>query len=244
MMVSAAVNTKPQKSRGMTPLQRQNLKIHRNAESLKNIREMRNLMIGLSQDTLEYFKSFIDSAWKDIGFQKSQAEVYAMSSEEDRKRVARANAAVRSASSNELQKRFKLSSFYDCTRCQDTGVTDSCVIAGIEKKVYCKCATGIKIFKKDPHLLERERKLQKKKSLTAKIEGLAEQLVEVQWKYSEDGRHAFCKFCQNGFRVPSEYYVPTHKCYLGSPEQKILDGKILKLQAQLKEINRQLNGRK
>jgi len=188
-----------------TPLERQNQRVYFNIQAIDSMQAIKNGMIGLSPETREAWKIFKSLLWKDVGFQKSQLDLYRQETKSDREAVRLLNDTTRKI----FKRANRAPSIFDCTRCRDSGVTDSVVVEGHTLKVFCKCSRGVELAKNTIQInpLIRKQDILEEKIRAAKQENEREReaitarISALSWQLSDDGRWRICRFCGSAYNA-------------------------------------------
>lgn len=198
-----------------TPLEKQYAKLWTNHQLFAEMRVIKNALIGLSPETREAWKTFVGLVFRDLNFQKSQAQMYSSLIEDDKKEVQAAERLLRNRKIRQTEKKFQI---FKCGRCSDKGYTGTIELKEGTFKTYCKCELGISLYKDSPQakiMIERKetialnKKLKEEKRLREEREW--QEQVAAQWKISAEGIN-ICQYCKQGFYGPFSWKYHTGNC--------------------------------
>lgn len=128
--------------RKMTPIQEYSQMLAGNHDKLQRIRQLRNSLIGLSPETSEAFRNFIDRAYMDTRAIKDQKDLYKKEASEGRSQVRVYNNKVRKEDTRRREEVIFGSIRASCTRCYGTGKG---VPIG-STPIFCSCKMGVEAY--------------------------------------------------------------------------------------------------
>lgn len=223
----------------LTPLERQAEEFKHNLSLLRSLQSLKLDLTGLSKNSHEAFRNFLASVNLDLAKQRSQLDIYA--ADNDPAIVQDLNLWIEEKRQQESASQYR----FACSRCRDNGFTDTVILGGKERKVYCKCKTGIKAASESEEYQERmsaqnrrKERVTIRREASEKINRFQSELHQLTWKYSDNLQFAICKHCGATFSNalgPPNWHV--QKC-------KLLSAEALALRQGISDALKEFHGKK